>query len=140
MSESRSCCTTKSSARFLCESGSCCFDPVPSSCVRLDPVDPVPGFPAVSACIWQQQHEGSGKQKHYGCLSVSYSGNTVLQLKSNDIKPPKSSACPAPRYFNSVRGPGHEGPRAFLGPRPSFWKFSPAVTGKSFCLISLGTA
>ncbi len=25
-------------------------------------------------------------------------------------------------------------------PGPSFWKFSPAVTGKSFCLISLGTA
>lgn len=48
-------------------------------------------FSGLCLCLAAAQLESSGKQKHYGCQSVSYSGNTVLQLQSNDYKRPVSS-------------------------------------------------
>lgn len=97
-------------------------------------------YSGLCLCLAAVQHESSGKQKHYGCHSVSYSGNTVLQLKYNDSKRFGASLCSARRHFNCVSEARWAERRAYLDPRLSFWKFSPAVTGKSFCLISLGTA
>lgn len=60
--------------------------------------DPAPGFPSgpPSVRVWQQQHESGGKQKRYGCRSVSHSGNTVLQLKHITVEK-ETCRGPAPR-------------------------------------------
>lgn len=98
----------------------------------------MPGFSSVlRLCLAAAQHESSGKQKHYGCHSVSYSGNTVLQLKYNDSKRVMASVCCARRHFNSVSATGWAEMRAFFDPRLSFLKFSPAVTGKKVSTQSL---
>lgn len=92
-------------------------------------------------CLAVAQHESSGKQKHYGCHSVSYSGNTVLQLKYNDSKRALASSRATRRHFGSISATVRVEMRSYLDLRLSFLKFSPAVTGgKSFCPISLGTA
>lgn len=71
------------------------------------------------------QHESSGKQKHYGCHSVSYSGNTVLQLKSNDNKRVVASVCSARRTFQQCRRDPAGGSASL--PRPSSLFFGSLV-------------
>lgn len=59
-------------------------------------------FSGLYRCLSSAQLGSGGKQKHYGFQSVSYSGNTVLQLKYNDSKRFLPSACYARRCFGSV--------------------------------------
>lgn len=72
---------------------------------------PVPCFAAASLCVSlaAAQGESGGKQKHYGCLSVSYSGNTVSQLKHNDRKHSPSRVCSARGHSGGVSGTGPGG-------------------------------
>lgn len=63
--------------------------------------DPVPCFAAPRVCLAAAQRESGGKQKHYGCHSVSYSGNTVLQLKYNDNTRRLPSVRSARTHFRS---------------------------------------
>lgn len=53
-------------------------------------------------CLAAARRESSGKQKHYGCHSVSYSGNTVLQLKYNDNTRRVPSVRSVRTHFRSV--------------------------------------
>lgn len=77
-------------------------------------------FSGLCLSVAAAQRESSGKQKHYGYHSVSYSGNTVLQLKYNDSKRLQPPLCRTRRYFSSVSQTGRAETRAFLERRPSF--------------------
>lgn len=94
--------------------------------------NPVPGFPAAPVCLAAAAQRC--KQKHYGCHSVSHSGNTVSQLKHTDNK--RLWLLPAPLTNHSTVLAGPDGQKLGVSATRAgvLGSFSPAV--KSFCLIS----
>lgn len=75
---------------------------VSCSLVRLRSLRSSAGFSSAPQSQTAALHESSGKQEHYGCHSVSHSGNTVLQRKYNGSKRVGTSVYPAGRCLCGV--------------------------------------
>lgn len=102
---------------------------------------PVPGFSAASVCVWQQRSVKAVGNRNTMADTLSL---TQVTLSYNSNLTTTSLSCRLPVMPGDISAvllsPGRQKCELTSTLVPLFWKFSPAVTGKSFCLISLGTA